>query len=156
MANMNACLPQLQLAHKLYGHAMMMMMMLDVFHTSHLRSICGIRLSAHYHVSNVALLRRCRMPALSTLLSYRRLQWLGHVARMPSSTGAYQLLHATAPTPVEGARLVRHLPGPRALLWTRHAREDLQRVGYEATWRLRCQDKAEWQRLLRTTLVAHA
>ena len=58
---------------------------LTVAQNQWIRYCLGIRFDTHGHVSNSKLRKKCKLPAISTLIRQNRLRWLGHVARMADS-----------------------------------------------------------------------
>ena len=79
---------------------------LDVFQTSSLRRIFGLRWSDF--VSNAALLRRSGMRTVSCMIRQRRLRTYGHLARFSEDDPAHQILKARDPAgwvrPVGGVK----------------------------------------------------
>ena len=53
---------------------------LATFHMRCLRKLCGV--TRWHKISNTDILSRCSMESVDTLLRFRRLRWLGHIARM--------------------------------------------------------------------------
>ena len=63
---------------------------MDVFQMSCLRLICHISLQARR--TNDSILAVCKIDPVSTLISYRKFRWLGHVARMSHDRLPKQML----------------------------------------------------------------
>ena len=111
---------------------------LDAFHHRCIRSILGVsRLQQQLqHITNAELRRRWGDPGLvSDTLRKRRLQWLGHVARMDEDRIPKQLLFGWLPQ-------TRPAHGPR-LRWKDHVTEDLKKLGV-SDWYLLSQDRVQW------------
>jgi len=115
---------------------------LDVFNTSCLRRILGIRLGPDV-ISNADLYARCDQAPISALLRAHRLRWLGHVARMdPASSTVHQLLFAKAPSHHNG----RGRGAPQTT-WPRAVWHDLGLLSRQASWLQDCQDRSIWRDL---------
>ena len=54
---------------------------LEVFQMNCLRYLCGF--AWHDHRTNVSVRHSCQLPSIASEVWFRRLRWLGHVARMP-------------------------------------------------------------------------
>ncbi len=112
---------------------------LEVFHTTCLRRMLGVR-RPHaapqpdgagrplMQVSNAELFERTGQQPISTRLRKSRLQWLGHLARMGDSRIAKQLLFAHE---VPGAR--RGAGAPPAT-WISLARRDVSDKNMQLDW----------------------
>jgi len=112
---------------------------LDAFHHRCLRAILGV--SKRDQVRNVDLRKRWGDATVpSDLLRCRRLQWLGHVARMPADRLPRKLLFGWLPH-----RRPAH--GPR-LRWKDRVQADLQKCDIRE-WFQQCQDRPVWRELCR-------
>ena len=116
---------------------------LDRFHHKCLRSILGVsrRSQQLQHISNADLRDRWGDPGLvSDMLRKRRLQWLGHVARMGEDRLPKQLLLGWLPQ-------VQPAHGPR-LRWKDRVADDLGKLGV-AQWYQVGQERSEWRSITR-------
>lgn len=114
---------------------------IDQFHHRCLRIILGVsRLDQELeHITNTDLRKRWGSnDLLSDVLRHRRLQWLGHVARMPDERLPKQLMFGWLPQ-------TRPAHGPR-LRWKDRARSDLATVQAD-DWFATAQDRPEWRQL---------
>lgn len=110
---------------------------LEAFHNRCLRRLLGVRWQDY--VSNIEIRRRTGREPFSNTLHRARLQWLGHVLRMPEDRLPNIALH-NGPTGKRG----RGRPPKR---WMDVVKQDLEGVGlpkslvaaYEA-----CQDRTRW------------
>ena len=115
---------------------------LDAFHHRCIRAILGVsrRQQWEQHLSSSALRWRWGDPEpLSTRLIRRRLEWLGHVARMPDHRIPKQVLFGWLPQP-------RPAGGPRRR-WRDVVRKDLKAVGVsEDSWHEEASEsRASWR-----------
>ena len=101
-----------------------------------LRIILGI--SVWDMKRNTVIRKLAHQQRLSSLLSARRLRFLGHISRMPDSRIPKQLLVCA---PIGGARSV----GGQKCRWNDLAQRDLVRCGLEQDWRELAQDRSAWQ-----------
>ena len=116
-----------------------MLASLDTFQMRCLRRICGI--SLRQHMTNESIRGHCQVEAVSTLVRYRRLRWLGHLARLEDDRLPKQLLFGS---------LIRteHVPGKagRPLKsWIDYVREDLHSLHLGYSWYRHAQDRASWR-----------
>lgn len=121
---------------------------LDSFHHRCLRAILGVSrwTQQHLHVTNGDLRHRWGDPLLaSDVLRKRRLQWLGHVARMPEERLPKKLLFGWLPQ-------TRPAHGPR-LRWKDRVADDLKRLNIH-DWYAVAQDRAQWRGATRTVTEA--
>ena len=88
-----------------------------------------------------ALRARLRLPTMRQILARRRLQWLGHVFRMPSSRLPRRLLFSWLPIP-------RPVGRPR-LTFGHSIRNDLDRAGLDTqNWPSIAANRSQWRALL--------
>jgi hypothetical protein len=119
---------------------------IDAFKTTCLRRILGLRRGPDMP-SNAILYETTQQPAISAILRTRRLQWLGHVARMAEDATTKQLMFSTAPFAVgnnEHAQQ-RRLVGRPQPSWNSIALEDVQFLQKEQSWALECQNRKVWR-----------
>ncbi len=119
---------------------------LDAFHHRCLRAILGVSRwdQQLHHVSNADLRQRWGdVGLISDTVRKRRLQWLGHVARMPADRLPKQLLFGWLPQP-------RPAHGPR-LRWKDRVSADLQQLEVKR-WFEVAQDRGEWRSICRTLI----
>ncbi len=123
---------------------------LDVFHHRCLRSILGVsRWNQQLkHITNADLRLRWGDPGeVSDVVRKRRLQWLGHVARMNDDRLPKQLLfgwfHQRRPA-----------HGPR-FRWKDRITADLKKLGVEA-WYQNAQDRTRWKQVSRSLPIPQA
>lgn len=121
---------------------------LDVFHHRCLRAMLGVsRLEQQQsHISNADLRQRWGDPGLvSDILRKRRLQWLGHVARMSEDRMPKRLLFGWLPK-------TRPPHGPR-LRWKDRVQADLKTLDVR-DWFNVAQDRQEWRAVCRSLPAA--
>ena len=112
---------------------------LEGFHHRCLRSILGIGRMQQclQHISNERVRQWVGMPTSLEVMIARRLQWLGHVARMDDSRLPKQLLFGWLPhlRPAHGVKL----------RWRDKVRRDLKtfRIN-ESTWYALAHDRQSW------------
>ena len=107
-----------------------------------LRTICSLSLIDK--VPNDKNIQMCNTSCASDIVSYRRLRWLGHVARM----GNYRLPKMMMFSTLEGAGK----RGRPIKSWNDCVRKDLDSLGLTLTWWKRCQDRANWKAVIETLL----
>ena len=114
---------------------------ISVFHMRCVRSILGITCHRCWddHISNNQLLEWWGdSETIVTKVQHRRLEWLGHVARMDDVRLAKQLLFGTLPS-----RRPAHGPHRR---WKDCAVKDLRSRDLEADWyRVACDSRPDWR-----------
>ena len=114
---------------------------MSVFHMRYVRSILGITRHRCWddHISNNQLLEWWGdSETIVTKVQHRRLEWLGHVARMNDVQLSKQLLFGTLPS----CRLAH---GPRRR-WKDCAVKDHRSRDLEADWyRVACDSRADWR-----------
>ena len=120
---------------------------LDRFHHQCLRGILGVTRwdQEIHHLANADLRTQWGdVSLLSDILRGRRLQWLGHVARMPEERVPKQILFGWLPS-------VRPAHGP-SLRWRDRVSSDLRKLGVER-WYLQAQDRKQWRLLCQAQCV---
>ena len=116
---------------------------LDSFHMRCVRRICGLSLLQRKR--NDDILKMCKMETVDTLVRFRRLRWLGHVARMDKSRLPKQLLFSQMQKVGHEGRSIKP--------WTHYARDDLNKVGLSYDWYRIAQKRALWRVKIQTLLV---
>ena len=126
-----------------------MLARLTSFHNRCIRSMLGytLRLGRVVHkdtgnrTRHFVLRARLRLPTMRQILARRRLQWLGHVFRMPSSRLPRRLLFSWLPIP-------RPVGRPR-LTFGHSIRNDLDRAGLDTqNWPSLAANRSQWRALL--------
>ncbi len=112
---------------------------LDQFHLRCLRSICNIKWTDK--VPNTAVLNRCNLPGIESMIIRAQLRWAGHIVRMPDDRIPKALLYGQLQTGTRNAgrprlryrdSLKQHLSACRLVpQWEQHALE-------RGTWRQQC------------------
>ena len=113
---------------------------LSVFHHLCIRSIMGVSRQECWddHITNHQLRVRWGDPdTIRTKVERRRLEWLGHVARMEDHRLPKQVLFGTLPS-----RRPAH--GPRRR-WKDCIVSDLRSRGLEGEWRAECESRSTWR-----------
>jgi hypothetical protein len=119
------------------------MLRLAVFHTTCLRRLLGFnRLD---RVENSQLFADAGIPSMEELLRAQRLRWLGHLARMPATRWAKQLLfaHEVPGAPGRGV-------GRPHVVWADLAKADVEARRAELgnlDWYTCAQNRMMWQRV---------
>ena len=115
---------------------------LEVFQMQCLRKI--FRISKREHVPNVQILARADLNTVHDMVRFRRLRWLGHVARLENTRMPKRLMHSRIPS--------RAGKGRPQKCWTDYVREDLDVLRLLHNWSRAAQDRDSWrdkiQRLL--------
>lgn len=118
---------------------------LEVFQMRCLRTICS--LSIIDRIPNEEILQRCSVSGISDIIKYRRLRWLGHVARMDNNRLPKMMMFSTLEGDGRRGRPVKS--------WNDYVRHDLETLGISLTWWRKSQDRPGWkaiiQKLLRRT-----
>ena len=117
---------------------------LDAFHHQCIRSILGVSRWDQQlkHITNADIRQRWGdIGTVSDVLRKRRLQWLGHVARMPEDRLPVRLLFGWLPS-------TRPAHGPR-LRWKDRVSSDLQKL-HAQNWFEAAQNQREWRIICRT------
>lgn len=135
---------------------------LEVFHRCRLRMMLGARRARH--MSTAAVLERCGVSPIETLVHRKQLRWLGHLARMAPGRVAKRVLYGTwasgirrtgrqpAALPDTYADLVnRYLSAPalRAALRSDHP-DLLALIPRGTTWHTLAQQRTLFQRVVDT------
>ena len=115
---------------------------LEIFQMRCLRRLCGISLMDK--ISNFRIRAMCKVPQIADLLRYRRLRWLGHVARMERTRMPLQMMFSTIAG--NGAR------GRPLKKWNDYVREDLDAIGHAYDWWKKCKDREEWRNIIQVLL----
>ena len=117
---------------------------LESFQMRCLRKICS--LSLLQRVRNDAILDMCKMETVHNLVSYRRLRWLGHLARMEDTRLPKQLLfHQMKASKQNVGRPIKS--------WLDYVREDLMKVKLAYSWYKEAQKRDTWREQIQTILV---
>ena len=109
---------------------------LEVFHMNCLRCIVGK--SRWDKVPNVVVRRMAGLRRVGGMLMKRRLQWLGHVARMSMERIPVRMMYG-------GCIGVRPRCGTRQR-WKDVVSKDLKVLGMEKDWKTRMRDRAKWRK----------
>ena len=115
---------------------------LEVFQLKCLRCIRGVTLMDEISSDNMR--DWSEMPKIADLLKYRRLRWLGHIARMKEDRLPKQLLFGT----IEGVGR----RGRPVKSWNECVRDDLDSMGLSCHWWRKCQDRAGWKGIIEKLL----
>ena len=107
-----------------------------------LRKIC--KLSLMDRIPNEAVLKKCNTSRASDIVKYRRLRWLGHVARMENDRLPKMMMFSTLEGAGKRGRPIRS--------WNDYVRKDLDSLGMSLTWWKRCQDRPSWKAVIETLL----
>ena len=119
---------------------------LDTFQMRCLRRICHVSLRERR--TNQSILEQCHMNSVKALVSYRRLRWLGHVARMDDGRLPKQLLFGTMQPRADVQNVnVRHCK-----IWSDYVRDDLIQLKVPYTWYNKAQERDTWQEIIGTIL----
>ena len=118
---------------------------LDTFQMRCLRRMCGI--SLRQRMTNVSVRSLCKIEAISTMVSYRRLRWLGHLARAEEERLPKQLLFGSIPS-----GQVHHKAGRPLKSWIDYVRDDLISLKLNHKWYKLAQDRNEWRSSIQTLL----
>ena len=116
-----------------------MISMLDTFQMRCLRRICGI--SLWQKMTNESVRKMCSIEAISNIVQYRRLRWLGHLARMGDERLPKQLLFGTMLSTNNRSRK----RGRTVKCWIDYARDDLSRLKISYHWYRLAQDRSKWR-----------
>ncbi len=118
---------------------------LGTFHMRCLRRICGLTLWQRKR--NQDILAACKMETIEALVKFRRLRWLGHIARMEDDRLPKQLLFAQ----LEKKSSVG--PGRPIKCWTDYVRDDLRTISLAYDWYRLAQNREKWREKIKTILV---
>jgi len=115
---------------------------LSAFHMRCLRKILGIRWQDR--IPNKTVLEKAGIPTMYSLLSQRRLRWLGHVARMDDGRIPKDLLYGELAT---GSRPV----GRPALRFKDVCKRDMKNCDIDPlTWEATAVDRSTWRATVKT------
>ncbi|BDA47039.1 probable craniofacial development protein 2 at N-terminal half [Coccomyxa sp. Obi] len=115
---------------------------LEVFQMRCLRRILGISLLER--IPNAVTRAQCDIPEVANLIRYRRLRYLGHVARMGDTRLPLQFMFGTiSGTGTRG----RPMKG-----WNDYVRDDLEAIGLPYNWRRKCKNRDEWRAAIKVLL----
>lgn len=119
---------------------------LNTFHMRCLRRILGV--TWRDHVPNQEILDRADIPSMYSILSQRRLRWVGHVSRMQDSRIPKNILYGELEigTRATGRPLLNYRDVLKRDLRT--ANIDLQ------TWEESAKDRTSWRRIVHAGLSA--
>ncbi len=115
---------------------------LEVFQMRCLRRISGTSLLDR--IPNAVTRARCGIPEVATLIRYRRLRWLGHVARMSDTRLPLQLMFSTMSGTGSRGRPLKS--------WNDYIREDLEAIGMPYNWWRKCKNRDEWRDAIKVLL----
>ena len=107
-----------------------------------MRSIC--RLSIMDRVSNVEILKMCNTSSALDIVRYRRLRWLGHVARTDNDRLPKIMMFSTLECAGRKGRPVK--------CWNDYVRKGLDSLGLSLTWWRKYQDRPSWKAVIKTLL----
>ena len=110
---------------------------LEVFQMNCLRFLCGF--TWRDHKSNETVRHSCNLPSIAGEVRFRRLKWLGHVARMPDDRQPVQVLFGQLIGPGVRGR-------PRES-WRSIVCRDLTALKV-ANWYRTAQDRLAWRQLV--------
>ena len=119
---------------------------LDTFQMRCLRRICGI--SLWQRKTNESVRSSCDIEAVSSIIKYRRLRWLGHLARMEDDRLPKQVLFCNMQrlpnTHSKAGRVIKS--------WIDYVLEDLSKLRIQYQWYRLAQDRAKWRDNIRKLL----
>ena len=113
---------------------------LEVFQMNCLRYLCGF--TWRDHRTNVSVRHSCHLPSIASEVRFRRLRWLGHVARMPGERLPVQVLFGQLSGPGVKGR-------PRDS-WRTVVHKDLSTLKVGWKWHKLAQDRQAWRQLIAT------
>ena len=119
---------------------------LDTFQMRCLRRICHISLREKR--TNQSILAECQINSVSATVHYRRLRWLGHIARMENDKLPKQLLFGT----MQARAIGQISTSNRRKSWADYVRDDLAKLKMPYTWYRQAQDRGKWCRKIQTIL----
>jgi len=117
---------------------------LEVFQIRCLRRLCGFSLLDK--IPNTEIRARCQVPLIADLLRFRRLRWLGHVARMDNVRLPLQMMFSTMTGSGAGGRSLKS--------WNEYVRENVPAIGhaYDHDWWKKCKDREQWKTIIQVLL----
>ena len=98
--------------------------------------------------TNQSILEQCNMKSVKVSVRYRRLRWLGHLARMEDNQLPKQLLFGTMQPQAD----TEIITGRSRKIWSDYVRQDLITLKVPFTWYRLAQDREKWSDLIRTIL----
>ena len=110
---------------------------LEVFQMNCLRAICGFSLLDRK--TNASILQLCKLPSITGEVRFRRLRWLGHLARTSDSRLPKKLLFGQ----VQGTG-TRGRPMDS---WNTIVCKDLASLGVAYSWHRKVEDRTAWRQL---------
>jgi len=111
---------------------------LEVFQMNCLTFLCGY--TWENHQTDVSVRATCHLPCLSGEVCFRRLTWLGHVARMPEDRLPLKVLFGQLPGPGVRGR-------PRES-WESIVQKDLTELNISSDWFSSTADRLVWRQLI--------
>ncbi|BDA48371.1 Protein FAM91A1 [Coccomyxa sp. Obi] len=115
---------------------------LEVFQMRCLRRILGISLLER--IPNAVTRAQCDIPEVANLIRYRRLRYLGHVARMGDTRLPLQFMFGTISGTGTRGRPMKS--------WNDYVRDDLEAIGLPYNWRRKCKNRDEWRAAIKVLL----
>ncbi|BDA49971.1 probable RNA-directed DNA polymerase from mobile element jockey [Coccomyxa sp. Obi] len=115
---------------------------LEVFQMKCLRRILGISLLER--IPNAVTRAQCDIPEVANLIRYRRLRYLGHVARMGDTRLPLQFMFGTISGTGTRGRPMKS--------WNDYVRDDLEAIGLPYNWRRKCKNRDEWRAAIKVLL----
>ena len=117
---------------------------LNSFHMRCLRRITGI--SWQDKITNTEVLERTGMPSLFTLLSQRRLRWLGHTRRMEDGRIPKDLLYSEL-------KNGKRQQGRPSLRYKDVCKRDMNATGINlGTWENDAEDRSKWKAMIKNDM----
>ena len=112
---------------------------LEVFQMNCLKFLCGYTWKDHQ--TNVRVREQCHLPSICGQVRYRRLSWLGHVARMPTDRLPLQVLFSHIAGPGIRGR-------PRES-WRSIVHSDLTELNISCDWFSLAASRLVWRQLIK-------
>ena len=113
------------------------------------RKICGKTLMDR--ARNADVLAECGTVYIQDIVSYRRLRWLGHLARMHDDRLPKIMLFASWKGAGRAGRSQKSWK-EYVMTYSSLIREDLQSVGQSLTWYRKSQDRTAWKGIIEKLL----
>ncbi len=107
-----------------------------------LRRLSGISLLEK--IPNAVIRAKCDVPEITNLIRYRRLRWLGHVARMGDTRLPLQLMFSSMLGTGTRGRPIKS--------WNDYVREDLDTIGMPYNWWRKCKNREDWRSAIKVLL----
>jgi exonuclease III len=116
---------------------------IKIFHRRCVRYICGMTISKMliHNVHHADLENKMGLPDVFSILSARRLQWLGHTYRMPETRLPRRMLTAWVP--------IARPNGRPQLTYSHSIMRDLKKHGLEKGWGELASNRAEWRAMVK-------